>query len=121
MVSFSKSCFPGDHSHLWVSFPKTELPRALPKRSGKIQFFIVSNKSLFFNQKGSTWFTSDFTDGMAYSRNLGGLSPLQSIQQTLSILKEISPEYSLERTDAEAEAPIFWPPDTKKLTHWKRP
>ena len=25
------------------------------------------------------------------------------------------------KTDAEAEAPILWPPDTKKLTHWKRP
>ena len=25
------------------------------------------------------------------------------------------------RTDAEAEAPIFWPPAAKKLTHWKRP
>ena len=30
-----------------------------------------------------------------------------------SILKEISPEYSLGRTDAEAEAPIPWPPDVK--------
>ena len=30
-----------------------------------------------------------------------------------SILKEISPEYSLEETDAEAETPIFWPPDVK--------
>ena len=29
-----------------------------------------------------------------------------------SILKEISPQYSLE-TDAEAETPIFWPPDVK--------
>ena len=29
------------------------------------------------------------------------------------ILKEISPEYSLEGTDAEAETPIFWPPDVK--------
>ena len=30
------------------------------------------------------------------------------------MLKEISPEYSLkERTDAEAEAPIVWPPDVK--------
>ena len=29
-----------------------------------------------------------------------------------SILKEISPEYS-GRTDAEAEVPIFWPPDAK--------
>ena len=28
-----------------------------------------------------------------------------------SILKEISPEYSLE--DAEAETPIHWPPDAK--------
>ena len=30
-----------------------------------------------------------------------------------SILKENSPEYSLGRTDAEAEAPILWPPDGK--------
>ena len=27
--------------------------------------------------------------------------------------KEISPEYSLEGLDAEAEAPILWPPDVK--------
>ena len=30
-----------------------------------------------------------------------------------SILKEISPEYSLERTDAETETPILWPSDVK--------
>ena len=30
-----------------------------------------------------------------------------------SILKEISPEYSLEWTDAEAETPILWPPNAK--------
>ena len=31
-----------------------------------------------------------------------------------SILKEISPEYSfIRRTDAEADTPIFWPPDAK--------
>ena len=30
-----------------------------------------------------------------------------------SILKEISPEYSLEGLDAEAEAPTLWPPDVK--------
>jgi len=30
-----------------------------------------------------------------------------------SILKEISPEYSLERLIAEANAPILWPPDMK--------
>ena len=30
------------------------------------------------------------------------------------IIKEISPEYSLEGlTDVEAEAPILWPPDVK--------
>ena len=34
-----------------------------------------------------------------------------------SILKEVSPEYSLERL-TEAETPILWPPDE---THWKRP
>ena len=25
------------------------------------------------------------------------------------------------RTDAEAEAPVLWPPRCKELTHWKRP
>ena len=25
------------------------------------------------------------------------------------------------RTDAEAEAPILWPPDAKSPTHWKDP
>ena len=30
-----------------------------------------------------------------------------------SIQKEISPEYSLEMTDAEAETPKLWPPDAK--------
>ena len=30
-----------------------------------------------------------------------------------SILKEISPEYFIGRTDAEAETPILWPPDAK--------
>ena len=29
------------------------------------------------------------------------------------ILKEISPEYSLDGLDAEAETPILWPPDAK--------
>ena len=36
------------------------------------------------------------------------------LKLNISILKEISLEYSLkERTDAEAEAPILWPPDVK--------
>ena len=40
-----------------------------------------------------------------------------------SILKEISPECSLEglMTDAEAEAPILWLPLWEELTHLKRP
>ena len=29
------------------------------------------------------------------------------------ILKETSPECFIERTDVEAETPIFWPPDVK--------
>ena len=32
-----------------------------------------------------------------------------------SILKEISPEYSLEGLMLEVETPIFWPPDVKNL------
>ena len=37
-------------------------------------------------------------------------SPLDCRRSNQSILKEISPEYSLE---VKAETPIFWPPDVK--------
>ena len=40
--------------------------------------------------------------------------PCTARRSSQSILKEISPEYSLEgRTDVEAETPILWPPDAK--------
>ena len=38
-----------------------------------------------------------------------------------SILKEISPGYSLERTVVEAETPILWPPDEKSQLIGKDP
>ena len=38
-----------------------------------------------------------------------------------SILKEISPEYSIGRTDAEAETPILWPLDEKNWLIGKDP
>ena len=38
-----------------------------------------------------------------------------------SILKEISPESSIGRTNAEAETPILWPPDVKNWLIWKDP
>ena len=40
-------------------------------------------------------------------------SPLDSKETNQSIVKEINPEYSFGRTDAEAEAPILWPPNAK--------
>ena len=39
-------------------------------------------------------------------------SPLDSKDSNQSILKDISPEYSLEGHN-EAEAPILWPPGVK--------
>ena len=39
--------------------------------------------------------------------------PWTSRRSNQSILKEINPEYALEGTDAEAEAPVLWPPDGK--------
>ena len=38
-----------------------------------------------------------------------------------SIVKEINPEYSFGRTDAEAEAPILWPPNAKTQLIGKDP
>ena len=40
-------------------------------------------------------------------------SPLDCKESDQSILKEINPEYFTGRTDAEAEAPVLWPPDIK--------
>ena len=39
--------------------------------------------------------------------------PWTARKSNQSILKEIYPEYSTLRTDAEGEAPILWPPDAK--------
>ena len=39
--------------------------------------------------------------------------PWTARRSNQSILKEISPEYSLEGLMAEAETPILWPPDAK--------
>jgi len=38
-----------------------------------------------------------------------------------SILKEITPEYSFGRIDAEAETPVLWPPDAKNWLIGKDP
>ena len=50
-------------------------------------------------------------------------SPLTTRRPNQSILKEINLEYSLERPleDAEAEAPILWPPDVKSQLVGKDP
>ena len=37
------------------------------------------------------------------------------------IVKEISPEYSLEGKNTEAEAPVLWPPDVKSQLIGKEP
>ena len=38
-----------------------------------------------------------------------------------SVLKEISPEIFIGRTDAEAETPVLWPPDAKNSLIGKDP
>ena len=45
---------------------------------------------------------------------------LDSKEINQSVLKEINPEYHW-RTDAEAEAPIVWPPDGKSRLIGKDP
>ena len=39
--------------------------------------------------------------------------PWTARRSSQSILKEVNPEF-IGRTDAEAEAPILWPPDVKR-------
>ena len=47
--------------------------------------------------------------------------PWTARRSSQSILKEISPEYALGRTDVEAETPILWRPDVKNWLIWKDP
>ena len=48
--------------------------------------------------------------------------PWTARRSNQSILKEIKPEYSFTgKTDAEAEAPILWPPDAKSQCVGKDP
>ena len=47
--------------------------------------------------------------------------PWTARRSNQSILKEISPEYSLEGLIFEAETPILWPPDAKNLLTGKDP
>ena len=47
--------------------------------------------------------------------------PWPARRSNQSILKEINPEYSTERTDAEAEAPILRTPDEKNRLIGKDP
>ena len=46
--------------------------------------------------------------------------PLTAKRSNQSVLKDISPEYSLERL-TDTEAPKFWPPDAKNWLIWKDP
>ena len=47
--------------------------------------------------------------------------PWTARRSNQSMLKEINPEYSLERLMLKAEAPILWPPDTKSRLIGKDP
>ena len=47
--------------------------------------------------------------------------PWTARRSNQSVLREISLGYSLEKTDAEAEAPILWPPDGKIQLFGKDP
>ena len=62
-------------------------------------------------QKKAEWQRTDAFKLWWWRRLLRG--PWTARRSSQSILKEISPEYSLGKTDAEAEAPILWLPDAK--------
>ena len=47
--------------------------------------------------------------------------PWTARRSNQSILKEISPEYSLERLMPKLKLPILWPPDAKNWLIWKDP
>ena len=53
--------------------------------------------------------------------NCGVGVPWTARRSNQSVLKEINPEYSIGRTDAEDDALILWPPDAKNWLTGKDP
>ena len=70
------------------------------------------------NKKAECWRIDAFE--LWYWRRLLKV-PWTARRSNHSFLKEISPEYSLEALDAEAETPILWPPDVKNWLIRKNP
>ena len=71
-----------------------------------------------------TWTTKKAENGRTDAFNLWCWRRLLKVPWTArrsnqSILKEIKPDLFIGRTDAEAEAPVVWPPDAKSRLNGK--
>ena len=79
-------------------------------------FLVVMNRCESWTIKKAEHWRTDVFELWCWRRLLW--IPWTARRSNQSILREISPEYSL---DAEAEAPILWPPDAKNWLIGKDP
>ena len=100
---------------------------------------ILKKQRHFFADKGLSTQSYDFSSGHVWMWELGYKESWRNVafevwcwrrllrvpwtarRSNQSILREVSPEYSIGRTDVEAETPILWPPDVKKWLLGKDP
>ena len=104
-----------------------------PRQHIKKQRHHFTNKSLYsqsygFSSSHVRMWKLDHKEGWALKNWCFQIVVLEKILESPLDSKEIKPVdpkgnqlwIFIGRTDAEAEAPIFWPPDAEP-THWKRP
>ena len=99
-----------------------------PRQCIKKQRHHFANKGLWFSNTHVQVWDLDHKEGWAPKNWCFRIVVLKTTLESPLDCKEIKPGNSKEnqpwifigRTDAEAEAPILWPPDAKKLTHLKR-
>ena len=131
----SKITADGDCSHeiqrhlLLVRKPMTNLDSILKSRDFTLPTKVCLVKAMIFSvvmyeckswtiKKSECWRIDAF-ELWCWRRLLR--VPWTARRSNQSILKEINPEYSYGRTDAEAETPILWPTDAKNWLIGKDP
>ena len=129
----SKITADGDYSHEIKTLAPSKKSYDQPRQRIKKQRHYFTNKGVYSQSSGFSrshvWMWElDHKEGWAQKNWCFWTVVLEKTLESGLNWKEIKPVNPkrkywifIGKTDAEAEAPILWPPDVKKLIHWKRP
>ena len=135
LVFTSNTCALGTQSpEVKVTNPGTESNKVVRVRNHSKQKHYFANKGLssqgYGFSSGHVWMWElDCEESWAPKNWCFWTVVLEKTLESPLDYKEIQPVHPkgnqswifIGRTDAEAETPIFWPPDNEELTQWKRP